>query len=66
MLFGSASREERRFHDPDRFDIGCNPVVALVRAGGRCVGTYPALEEIEAVLDRLDAPSTDPSYRLRS
>ena len=55
VLFGSANRDERRFPDPDRFDITRNPVdhLSFGRGVHRCVGANLAQEEIKAVLDRL-------------
>lgn len=55
VLFGSANRDERRFPDPDRFDVTRNPIdhMAFGRGVHRCVGANLAQEEIKAVLDRL-------------
>jgi cytochrome P450 len=55
VLFGSANRDEDRFHDPDRFDITRNPTdhLSFGRGVHRCVGANLAQEEIRAVLDRL-------------
>lgn len=55
VLFGSANRDERRFPDPDRFDITRNPTdhLAFGRGVHRCVGSGLAQEEIKAVLGRL-------------
>ena len=55
VLFGSANRDERRFPDPDRFDITRNPTdhLSFGRGVHRCVGAGLAQEEIKAVLDRL-------------
>jgi cytochrome P450 len=55
VLFGSANRDERRFPDPDRFDITRNPTdhLSFGRGVHRCVGANLAQEEIKAVLDRL-------------
>jgi cytochrome P450 len=55
VLFGSANRDERRFRDPDRFDIGRNPTdhLSFGRGVHRCVGANLAQEEIKAVLGRL-------------
>ena len=55
VLFGSANRDERRFRDPDRFDITRNPTdhLSFGRGVHRCVGANLAQEEIKAVLDRL-------------
>jgi cytochrome P450 len=55
VLFGSANRDQRRFTDPDRFDIRRNPTdhLSFGRGVHRCVGANLAQEEIKAVLDRL-------------
>jgi len=55
LLFGSANRDERRFPDPDRFDVTRNPTdhLSFGRGVHRCVGANLAQEEIKAVLDRL-------------
>ncbi len=55
VLFGSANRDERRFSDPDRFDIRRNPTdhLSFGRGVHRCVGANLAQEEIKAVLGRL-------------
>lgn len=55
LLFGSANRDERRFPEPDRFDVTRNPVdhLSFGRGVHRCVGANLAQEEIRAVLDRL-------------
>ncbi|MGA1077207.1 MAG: cytochrome P450, partial [Ilumatobacteraceae bacterium] len=55
LLFGSANRDERRFPEPDRFDVTRNPTdhLAFGRGIHRCVGAGLAQEEIRAVLDRL-------------
>lgn len=55
LLFGSANRDERRFADPDRFDIERNPTdhLAFGRGIHRCVGAGLAQQEIRAVLDQL-------------
>ncbi|MEZ5376207.1 MAG: cytochrome P450 [Acidimicrobiales bacterium] len=54
LLFGSANRDERRFGDPDRFDIERNPTdhLAFGRGIHRCVGAGLAQQEITAVLDQ--------------
>ncbi len=60
VLFGSANRDERRFVEPDRFDIRRNPLdhLSFGRGVHRCVGAGLAQEEIKAVLaallDRVD------------
>ena len=55
VLFGSANRDERRFVEPDRFDITRNPTdhLSFGRGVHRCVGAGLAQEEIKAVLDAL-------------
>jgi cytochrome P450 len=55
VLFGSANRDERRFVEPDRFDIRRNPTdhLSFGRGVHRCVGANLAQEEIKAVLSRL-------------
>jgi cytochrome P450 len=55
VLFGSANRDERRFVDPDRFDIRRNPHdhLSFGRGVHRCVGAGLAQEEIKAMLSAL-------------
>lgn len=55
VLFGSANRDERRFDDPDRFDIERNPTDHLTFGRGihRCVGAGLAQQELRAVLGQL-------------
>lgn len=55
LLFGSANRDERRFEEPDRFDVARNPTdhLAFGRGIHRCVGAGLAQQEIRAVLDQL-------------
>ncbi len=55
VLFGSANRDDRRFADPDRFDITRNPTDHLSFGRGihRCVGAPLAQEEMKAVLGAL-------------
>ena len=55
VLFGSANRDERRFDDPDRFDVTRNPHdhLSFGRGVHRCVGANLAQEEMKAVLDSL-------------
>jgi cytochrome P450 len=69
LLFGSANRDERRWNEPDRFDIGRNPAGHLAFGHGvhHCLGaplarleTRVALEVLVPVLgeytvDRCDA-----------
>jgi cytochrome P450 len=52
VLVGSANRDDRRFPDPDRFDITRNPTdhLAFGRGIHRCVGAGLAQEEMRAVL----------------
>ena len=54
LLFGSANRDERRFDQPDVFDITRNPVdhLAFGRGVHRCVGASLAQQEVKAVLDQ--------------
>ena len=54
LLFGSANRDERRFDQPDVFDISRNPVdhLAFGRGVHRCVGASLAQQEVKAVLDQ--------------
>jgi cytochrome P450 len=70
LLFGSANRDERRFADPDRFDIERNPTDHLTFGRGihRCVGAGLAQHEVRAVLeqfaDRVERfDVTDASWR---
>jgi cytochrome P450 len=55
VLFGSANRDERRFPEPDRFDVTRNPTdhLSFGRGVHRCVGAGLAQEEIRAVLASL-------------
>ena len=52
VLVGSANRDERRFPEPDRFDVTRNPTDHLGFGRGihRCVGAGLAQEEMRAVL----------------
>ncbi|MGB1504645.1 MAG: cytochrome P450 [Acidimicrobiales bacterium] len=54
LLFGSANRDERRFPDPDRFDVSRNPTdhLAFGRGIHRCVGAGLAQQEMRAVVDQ--------------
>ena len=51
----AANRDERRFHQPDRFDVGRNPNPHLVFGLGphRCVGAAAARMEISILLEQL-------------
>ena len=55
VLFGSANRDERRFANPDQFDIRRNPTdhLAFGRGVHRCVGAGLAQQELRAMLDQL-------------
>lgn len=49
MLFGSAQRDPRRFHDPDRFDVARGDPAHIGFGGGIhfCVGAPLARQELE-------------------
>lgn len=53
MLTGSANRDERRYPDPDVFDIGCEPKrhVAFGEGIHHCIGAPLARLEGEVVLE---------------
>jgi cytochrome P450 len=55
VLIGSGNRDERRFDDPDRFDVTRNPVdhLAFGRGLHHCAGAGLARLELSAVLTRL-------------
>jgi cytochrome P450 len=55
LLFGSANRDERRWDEPDRFDIGRNPAGHLAFGHGihHCLGAPLARLEARVALDVL-------------
>jgi cytochrome P450 len=55
MMYGSANRDERRFPDPDRFDIRRNPTAQLAFGRGPhlCVGINLARLEAHALFAAL-------------
>ena len=55
VLIGSGNRDERRFDDPDRFDVTRNPIdhLAFGRGLHHCAGAGLARLELSAVLTRL-------------
>lgn len=55
MLFASGNRDERRYKDPDRFDIqrDSSDHLAFGHSRHRCVGMNLALLEITALVDAL-------------
>lgn len=57
ILFGAANRDDRRYQDPDRFDIGrdTRDHVAFGHGVHRCAGAYLAQLEMEALLRALVA-----------
>jgi cytochrome P450 len=54
-LIGSGNRDERRFDDPDRFDVARNPIdhLAFGRGLHHCAGAGLARLELSALLRRL-------------
>jgi cytochrome P450 len=55
VLIGAGNRDERRFDDPDRFDVIRNPIdhLAFGRGLHHCAGAGLARLELSAVLTRL-------------
>jgi cytochrome P450 len=55
LLFGSANRDERRWDEPDRFDVGRNPAGHLAFGHGlhHCLGAPLARLETRVALDVL-------------
>jgi cytochrome P450 len=55
LMYGSANRDERRFPDPDRFDIRREPTVNLSFGRGvhLCVGMHLARLEAHSLLEAL-------------
>lgn len=55
IMYGSANRDERRYPDPDRFDVTRNPTdqLAFGRGVHLCVGINLARLEAHSLLDRL-------------
>lgn len=55
LLYGSANRDERRYPDPDRFDVTRNPVDQLGWGTGphMCAGMHLARLEMEVMLEAL-------------
>jgi cytochrome P450 len=55
VMFGSANRDERKYPDPDTFDVARNPIDHLSFGFGvhRCAGASLAGLEIEAILGAL-------------
>lgn len=55
VMYGSANRDERRYQDPDRFDVTRNPVDQLGWGSGphMCVGMNLARLEMEILLESL-------------
>jgi cytochrome P450 len=52
LVFGSANRDERKWEDPDRFDVTRNPVDHLAFGSGphNCAGQALARLEAKALL----------------
>lgn len=55
LMYGSANRDERHYPEPDRFDVGRNPVDQLAFGRGihLCVGINLAKMEATAILGEL-------------
>jgi cytochrome P450 len=55
VMYGSANRDERRFHDPDRFDIHREPAghVGFGKGIHLCVGIHLARLEAHALFEAL-------------
>jgi cytochrome P450 len=55
VLIGAGNRDERRFDDPDRFDVTRNPIdhLAFGRGLHHCAGAALARVELGAILARL-------------
>lgn len=55
VMYGSANRDERRYPDPDRFDVTRNPTDQLGWGSGphMCVGMHLAKLEMEIMLETL-------------
>lgn len=55
VVYASANRDERKYPDPDRFDIRRNPAGHLTFGAGlhACAGQFLAKLELRAVLDEL-------------
>lgn len=55
LIFGSANRDERRYPDPDRFDVTRNPSDQLGWGSGphMCAGMHLAKLEMEVLLEAL-------------
>lgn len=70
VMYGSANRDERRFGDPDRFDVTRNPTEQLAFGRGvhLCVGinlarieAHSLLAALAARVTRFEIDETDPS-----
>ena len=55
LMYGSANRDERRYPDPDRFDVARNPTDQLGWGSGphMCAGMHLAKLEMEVLLEAL-------------
>ena len=55
LLYGSANRDERRYAEPDRFDVtrDCRDQLAWGRGEHMCAGLYLARMEMEVMLEAL-------------